>query len=182
MVRFFSEHELAGACQRLETRFSQSRKLILAVPISKHREREKIEPVIAGLIKGLENTRLVGIAAATFQQSIRFIATVAAKVTVQQIDHGPQVTAFLDIYLKQIAQVVKGRTSLSQQPLLLDRGGLGVSLRDDDAPQVVAKLARHLLVSRLAIVITEANSGIGLCGFQKDAPAIVRHFYVIEIC
>src|SRR3989442_12095231 len=97
MVRFFSEHGMAGGCQRLETRFSQSRKLILAVPIRKHREREKIEPVIAGLIKGLENTRLVGIAAATFQQSICFIATVAAKVTVQQIDHGPHMTAFLDI-------------------------------------------------------------------------------------
>jgi hypothetical protein len=34
----------------------------------------------------------------------------------------------------------------------------------------------------LAVVITKANFRIGLRGLEKDAPAIVRHFYEIKIC
>ena len=68
-MRFFGQHELAGARQRFESGFSQRRQLILAVAIGEHREREKVEPVVARLIEGFEDARLVGIAAASFQQA-----------------------------------------------------------------------------------------------------------------
>ena len=67
VMRFFGQHELAGARERLEPGFGQRRKLILAVAIREHREAEKVEPVVAGLIEGFEDARLVGIAAASFQ-------------------------------------------------------------------------------------------------------------------
>src|SRR5690242_8182431 len=38
VMRFFGQHETTGSRQRLESRFSQSRQLILAVTIRKHRE------------------------------------------------------------------------------------------------------------------------------------------------
>ena len=42
-------------------------------------------------------------------------------------------------------------------PLLLDRRGLGVALRDDDAAQVRAMLAGHVLPRRLALVLAEVH-------------------------
>src|SRR5205807_9469885 len=51
VMSFFGQHELAGARQRLEPGFSQSRKLILAVAVGKHRERIKVEPGVTRLIE-----------------------------------------------------------------------------------------------------------------------------------
>ena len=72
------------------------------------------------MIEGFENARLVGIAAASFEQRVGFVATIASEVTVQQVDHGPEMTALFDVYLKQIAQVVKRRTRLAELSLLFD--------------------------------------------------------------
>ena len=66
-------------------------------------------------------------------------------------------TAFLDVHLKQIAQVVQARAALAEQALLLDAGRLGVALRDDEPPQLIAELARHFLPDRLAEEIAEAD-------------------------
>ena len=75
----------------------------------------------------------------------------------QQVDHRPEVTAFLDVHLKEVAQVVHARAALAEQPLLLDAGRLGVALRDDQPAQLVAELARHFLPDRLAEEIAEAD-------------------------
>src|SRR5882672_1779540 len=112
-MRFLRQHELARARQRLETGFSERRELILAVAICKHREAEKVEPVVAGLIKSFENARLVGIAAAALEQRVGFVATVASKVALQQVNHGPEVTTLLDVYLKQVALIIKRRAGLA---------------------------------------------------------------------
>src|SRR6185436_16843253 len=61
VMRFFGEHELARARQRLEAGFRESGKLILAIAIGEHREGEEVEPVVARLIERFEDARLVGI-------------------------------------------------------------------------------------------------------------------------
>ncbi len=53
----------------------------------------------------------------------------------QQINHRPQMTAFLDVDLKQIPQIVKRWACVAETALLFDRSRLGVALRDDDAAQ-----------------------------------------------
>src|SRR5207244_10854064 len=99
-MRLFGKHELAGAGQRLETGLSQRRKLILAIAICKHREAKEIEPIITRLVESFEDARFVGISTSSFEQSIGFIATIATKVTLQQINHGPKMTALFDVYLE----------------------------------------------------------------------------------
>src|SRR6185369_7820747 len=64
VMRFFRQHELARARERLEARFSERRELILAVAIGEHREREEVEPVVAWLIERFEYAWLVRISAA----------------------------------------------------------------------------------------------------------------------
>src|SRR5262249_114335 len=61
------------------------------------------------------------------------LAAVAAEIFLQDIDHGPQMPAFLDIDLKHVAHVVERGRGLAEVALLLDRGGVGVALDDDAA-------------------------------------------------
>ena len=99
----------------------------------------------------------------------------------QQIDHGPKVPAFFDVHLKKVAQIVKRRTRLAELSLLFDGRGFGVALRDDDSSQRIAKLAGHFLICRLSVVVAEADLGVGLRWFEKDAPTIIGHLHVIEV-
>ena len=98
----------------------------------------------------------------------------------QQIDHGPEVAALLDVHLEDVAQVVHRRAGLAQEALLLDRSGLGVGLGDDDAAERVAVLARNLVPDRLALVVAEADLPL-LLGVEEDAPAILRHADEVEV-
>ncbi len=91
-------------------------------------------------------------------------------------------TALFDVDLKKVSQIVKRRAGLAEFALLFNGSRLGVSLRDDNAPQRVAEFTRHFLVRGLAVVVTKANLRIGLRGLEKDAPTIVRHFDEIKIC
>src|SRR5579859_3757546 len=109
------------------------------------------------------------------QQLLRLLAPVAAEIGVQQIDHGPEMPAFLDIDLEQVAQVVERRRRMAQQPLLLDRSRLGVALGHDQTAQGRAMLARHLLPDRLAEIVTETDPALGVGIRQEDAPAVVGH-------
>ena len=88
------------------------------------------------LVERAEDSRIVGIAGAALEQRLGLLAAVAAEVRVQQVDHRPQVPALLDVDLEQVAQVVERRAGEAEAPLLLDRRGLGVALRDDQPPQV----------------------------------------------
>jgi hypothetical protein len=100
---------------------------------------------------------IVGVAGAALEQGLGFLAAVAAEVGVQQVDHGPQVAAFLDVDLEQVAHVVERGAGHAEVALLLDRGRLGVALRDDDAAQGRAVLARHFLPGGLALVLAEVH-------------------------
>jgi len=71
------------------------------------------------------------------------------------------VTPLLDVHLKEVAQVVERGCAGPQQRLLFDRGRLGVALRDDEAAQCRAMLARHLLPRRLAAFVAKADAPVG---------------------
>src|SRR5438874_4232070 len=66
-------------------------------------------------------------------------------------------------------------------PLLFDRRRLGVALRDDDAPQIAAMLARHFLPRGLAQMIAEVDLAIFFRRREKNSPAIFRHLHVVEV-
>src|SRR6266851_1730245 len=69
---------------------------------------------------------------------------------------------------------------LSEEPLLLDRGGLGVGLRDDDAAERVAVLAGDLVPGGLAVVVAEADLPLASLRREEDAPAVFGHAHVVE--
>ena len=54
----------------------------------------------AFFIEGAQDARVVLVAGLALQQSLGFFAAVAAKVLVQQVHHGPQVTALFHIDLE----------------------------------------------------------------------------------
>ena len=123
----------------------------------------------------------VGIAGAAAQQIVGLLAAVAAEIFLQQIDHRPEMAAFLDIDLEQIAHVVERGRGLAEMALLLDRGRLGVALDHDQAAQHGAVFARHFLPGRLAIMLAERNDAVLFLRRQQNAPAIFRHPDVVEL-
>jgi hypothetical protein len=69
------------------------------------------------------------------------------------------------------------------QPMpLLDRGGLGVSLRDDQPAELGSEFARDPLPYRLAEGVAEADGAVGEAIGEEDAPAVVGHFHRPVIC
>ena len=102
------------------------------------------------------------------------LAAVGAEIFLQQIDHRPEVAAFLDVHLEQVAHVVERGRGLAEIALLLDRGRLGVALDDDQAAQHRAVFARHFLPGRLALVGAERNLAALDLRREQDAPACIR--------
>ena len=95
-----------------------------------------LEPAVGRAIRaGRLALELVGVAGVTRQHRVRLLAAVAAEMRVQQVDHGPEVAAFLDVHLEEVAHVVERWRSLAEMTLLLDACGLGVALDDDEAAQ-----------------------------------------------
>ena len=181
VMRLFGQHEAAGARQRIEAGLRQALELHLAVAIGEEGEHVERQPVRRRLVEGAEHARLVGVAGAALQQFGGFLAAVAAEIFLQDIDHRPEVAAFLDIDLEHVAHVVERRRGLAEMALLLDGGRLGVALDDDEAAQHGAIFARHVLPGRLAVMAAERNFAALFLGRQQNAPAIVRHFHVIEL-
>jgi hypothetical protein len=124
---------------------------------------------------------IVGVAGTAFEQGFGFLAAVAAEVGVQQVDHGPQVAAFLDVDLEQVAHVIERGAGQAEVALLLDRGRLGVALGHDQAAQVAAVFARHFLPGGLALVRAEIHLAAFLGRVEEDAPAVVGHLDVVEM-
>ena len=133
------------------------------------------------LVEGAEHARLVGVAGAALQQALGLLAAVLAEILLQQVDHRPQVAAFLDVDLEQVAHVVERRRGLAEVALLLDAGRLGVALDHDQAAQHGAVLARHLLPGLLALVRAEVDLAVLLARRQQDAPAVFGHLHVVEL-
>ena len=165
VVGFLGQHEAAGARQRIEAGLRQRFELHLAVAVGEVGEHEERQPVRRLLVEGAEHARRVGIAGAALQQGFRLLAAVGAEIFLQQIDHRPEVAAFLDIDLEQVAHVVERGRGLAEIALLLDRGRLGVALDHDQAAQHGAVFARHFLPGVLALVRAERNlAAFDCCG------------------
>ncbi|EWS63643.1 hypothetical protein Y695_03123 [Hydrogenophaga sp. T4] len=181
VVRFFGEHELGGARQRVEAALGQGAELELAVAVGEVGEHEEGQPVGRLFVEGFEDARVVGVAAVAFQESFAFFAAVLAEVLVQQVDHGPEVAAFFDVHLKEVAQVVLTGAGQAQVALLLDRCRLGVTLRHDDAAQVGAVFAGDVLPGGFAFMVTEVDLAVLFGRVEEDAPAVVGHLDVAEL-
>ena len=181
VVRLFGQHEAAGARQRIEAGLRQALQLHLAVAVGEEREHVERQPVRRRLVEGAEHARLVGVAGAALQQLGGFLAAVAAEIFLQHVDHRPEVAAFLDIDLKDVAHVVERRRGLAEVALLLDRSRLGVALDDDETAQHGAIFARNVLPDRLAVMAAERNFAALLLRRQQNAPAVFGHLHVIEL-
>src|ERR1700691_2561178 len=83
----------------------------------------------------------------------------------------------LDVDLEEVAEVVERRRGLTQVTLLFDRRRLGVALSHDDAAQLLAKFAWHLLPRIGVRIVAEADLAI-LRRRQKNAPSVLRHLHV----
>src|SRR5581483_5654998 len=122
---FLGEHEAGGARERIEAAFGERLELIFAVAVGEHRETEEVQPVADRRVEGVQDTWMVAMAAAPDEQLFGLLASVAAEVAMEQVNHRPQMARFLDVDLEQVAQVVERRRRLAQMALLLDRGRLG---------------------------------------------------------
>src|SRR5262245_18412922 len=107
VVRFLGEHEATGARERIEAALGQARELILAVAVGEEAEHEVGEPVRRLLVEGAEDARLVAVSRAALEQRLRFLTPVAAKVGVEEVDHGPEVPSLLHVDLEQVTKVIE---------------------------------------------------------------------------
>ena len=181
VVRFLRQHEARRARERIERALRQRQQLGLAVAVGEHREHEEVEPVLDRLVEGVEDARLVAVAALPREQLLGFVAAVAAEIRMQQVDHRPEMAALLDVHLEQVAEVVDARAPLPQPPLLLDARRLGVPLRHDQAPQLVPELARHFLPDRLPQEIAKSDPAIVDRIGEENAPAVLGQLHVLEV-
>ena len=181
VMRLLRQHETRRACQRIERAFGQRQQLRLAVAVGKHREREEVQPRVDRFVEGLEHAWRVVVAAAALEQGLGLVATVAAEIRVQQVHHGPEVTALLHVDLEEVPQVVQARTMGAKRTLLLDAGRLRVALDHDEPSQLVPELPRHLLPHRVALEVAEADAPIVRRLGHEDAPAILGQLHVVEV-
>src|SRR6266850_2505370 len=181
VVGFLGEHEAAGARKRIKAGFGERAKLEFAVAIGEEREHIESEPVGSRFVERTENAGIVGVAGAAREEGFGFLAAVASEIAMQQIHHSPQVTAFFDVHLKNISQVVHRRTRRTQHSLLFDGSRLGVSLGDNDAAQRGAVFARDFLPRGLAFVGAEIHFTLFIAWLEKNSPAVVRHLDVAEL-
>src|SRR5258708_3767740 len=93
------------------------------------------DPQWASTVNCVLPARAVAAARLPAQQVSGFLATVAAEIFLQQVDHRPEVAGLLDIDLEQVAQIVERRRRGTEPALLLDRGGFGVALHGDQPAQ-----------------------------------------------
>ena len=114
------------------------------------------------------------------QQLFRLLAPIASEIFLQDVDHGPEVAALLDVHLEDVAQVVERGRGIPEMPLLLDRCGLGIALNHHQPAQHGAVFAGNFLPSRLAQMMSERNLAGLLLRSEQDAPAVIRHLHIIE--
>ena len=68
-----------------------------------------------------------------------------------------------------------------ERALLLDAGGLGIALGDDEPAQRIAEFARHFLPDRIAEEVAEADPAIDHGLGEEDAPAIFGQLHVVVV-
>ena len=105
VVRFFGQHEAAGARQRVEPALAETRQLVLAIAVGEEREHEVREPVRRALVEGAQDPGFVAIPRATLEERLRFLSTVTAEVGLEQIDHRPEAVSYTHLTLPTIYSV-----------------------------------------------------------------------------
>src|ERR1044072_986948 len=160
MMCLLCQHELTGAGKRFKSRFGKRAQLIFAITVGEHGKAVKVEPVITRLIKGLENSRFIRIATAPLEKIFSLFASITPEIFMQEIDHSPKVATLFDIDLKEISQVIKRRTGVSELTLLFNRGRFGVALSNDDAAKRIAKFTRDFLVGWFTKVVAKADDRV----------------------
>ena len=115
------------------------------------------------------------------QQLLGLVATFATEEGVQQVHHRPEVPALLDVHLEEVAEVVQARCGETEQALLLHGRRLGVALDDEEALQVGAVLAGHLLPRGGAHVLAKRDAPVGLTVGEEDPPPILLERDVPEV-
>src|SRR5437879_9383333 len=177
VMSFLRQHETAGAGERVERGLCKPFQLKLAVAVGELAEAKDRQPVLDRLVEGAEDARLVHVAGVAREELLGFLAAVAAEVLVKYIHHRPEMPSFLDVDLEEIAHVVEGRAGVAEPVLLFDRSGLGIALGDDEAAELRAEFAGHLLPHRLAEGIPESDGAICDRIGQKNAPSILGHLH-----
>src|ERR1700730_13961918 len=117
----------------------------------------------------------------THQQLLGLLAALATEERMKQIDHRPEMAALLDVDLEEIAQVVEARRRESEQPLLLHRSGFRIALDDEQALQIGAIFAGHLLPRRRSQVLPKGDATVGFTVRQEDAPSVLLERDVAEM-
>ena len=181
VVRLLGQHETASTRKWIKSRFRERAKLEFAVPIRKERKHVKRQPVRRRLIERAEDARIVRIAGTPRQQCFSLFSAIAAKVTVQQVHHGPQMASFFDVHLKNVPQIVQRRTGKPQHLLLFHGSRLCISLRHDDSPERRAVFTRHLLPCRLALVCAEIHVPLFIARLQENPPPVLRHLHIVKL-
>src|SRR5262249_35282688 len=110
-----------------------------------------------------------------------FFPAIPPEITMKQIHHRPQMPALFHIDLKQIAEIVEGRACSPQEPLLLDRSGLRIALRHNNAPQSRPMFSRDFLPCGLSLAVPEIHLSVFIPRCQENSPAVLRHPHVSEI-
>src|SRR5712691_9330687 len=182
VVGFLGQHETAGAGERVERGFGKTLQLELAVAVGEIAEAEERQPVLDRLVECAEDARLVDVAGVAREELLGPLAAVAAEVGVQYVHHRPEMPSFLDVDLEEIAQIVEGRAGVAEPVLLLDRRRLGVALGDDEAAELRAEFAGHLLPHRLAEGVPESDGAICDRIGQKNTPSILGHLHRAVMC
>ena len=180
-MSLFGQHELGRAREWIEAAFGEGAELELAVAIGEVREHKVRQPVGRRLVKRLQDARVVRVAAAPREQLLGLLAAVATEMLVQQVHHRPKMPAFFHVDLEQVAQVVLARRRQSEMALLLNGRWFGVALSHDDAAQVGAILAGHVLPRSLALVVAEMDLALFFARIEEDAPTVVRHLHMAEL-
>ena len=65
-----------------------------------------------------------------FEHGVGLVAPVSAEESMEQVDDCPEVSALLDVYLKEVAEVIEARCCAAEVALLFDRGRLRIALYD----------------------------------------------------
>ena len=91
-------------------------------------------------------------------------------------------TALFHIDLKEIAQVILRWRGQTQMTLLLNGCRLSVALRDDDATQIRAMLAGHILPGSFTFVFAKMHLALLILRRKENTPAIIRHLHMAELC
>src|SRR5262245_35295069 len=89
--------------------------------------------------------------------------------------------SFLDVDLKQVAQVIERWAGAPEMPLLLDRCRFRIALRHNQTAQGAAVCPWPGLPDRLALMVSEGNRAVWYRLGQKDAPAILGHLNIVEM-